>query len=93
MSDAPGPWRVAWAASAARAMNRVPLKVVEAVAEFAEGPLTREPYRVTKALHEPFAGKRSAYRGSYRVMVQIDDDARTVVILDVAHLADVYRPR
>jgi len=74
-------------------MGRLPRTVVDAVAAFADGPLTTNPYRVSKALHAPFEGKRSAYRGSYRVLIEIDDDAQTVRIYDVLHRADAYRPR
>jgi len=31
-------------------------------------------------------------RGSYRVIYEMDDDARRVVVLRVDHRADVYRP-
>ena len=86
-------WTVAWSASAARAMGRLPLKVVDAVVAFVEGPLIENPYRVTKALHDPFEGKRSAHRGSYRVMIAVDDAKHVIRIFDVAHRADVYRSR
>jgi mRNA-degrading endonuclease RelE of RelBE toxin-antitoxin system len=69
------------------------VKIIAAVAAFVEGPLAANPYRVTKALHEPFDGKRSAYRGSYRVMIDIDDAAHVVRIYDVGRRADIYRPR
>jgi len=86
-------WTVQWSATAARAMSRLPLKIVEAVAAFVDGPLALNPYRLTKPLHEPFEGKRSAHHGSYRVMVELDDDARIILIYDVIHRADAYRPR
>lgn len=35
--------------------------------------------------------KYSARRGTYRVIYRIDDDARVVTVVDVAHRRDVYR--
>ena len=86
-------WTITWSATAARGMNRLPARVVDAVAAFVEGPLAEAPHRVTKPLHAPFEGKRSAYRGSYRILVEIDEPAHTVRIYDVVHRADAYRPR
>ena len=86
-------WTVVWSASAVWAVSRLPLKVVDAVVAFSEGPLTRDPYRVSKPLREQFAGKRSACRGSYRVLAEIDDGSAQVRIHDVVHRADAYRPR
>ena len=90
MSD---PYRIEWSASAARSMHRLPGKVIAAVAAFAEGALAESPYRVTKALRAPFLGLRSAQRGSYRVLVEIDEGMRVVRVFDVSHRADAYRPR
>jgi len=33
----------------------------------------------------------SARRGTYRVIYRIDDKARVVTVVDVAHHSDVYR--
>ncbi|WP_322762700.1 type II toxin-antitoxin system RelE family toxin [Frankia sp. Cr2] len=35
----------------------------------------------------------AARRGTYRIVYRIDEDARTVHILDVDHRADIYRTR
>ncbi|WP_368886500.1 type II toxin-antitoxin system RelE/ParE family toxin [Escherichia coli] len=35
---------------------------------------------------------RSARRGDYRVLVEIDDEARTVLVVRIAHRADAHRP-
>lgn len=39
------------------------------------------------------AGLWSARRGDYRVVYEINDDARIVVVHRVQHRRDVYRPR
>ena len=36
---------------------------------------------------------RSARRGDFRVIYEIEEDTRTVVVLRVQHRGDVYRPR
>ena len=49
--------------------------------------------RATKALGAELEGLRAGYIGiAYRVLVRIDEDARVVSIMRIAHRADVYRP-
>jgi mRNA-degrading endonuclease RelE of RelBE toxin-antitoxin system len=31
--------------------------------------------------------------GAYRIVYEIDDTARTIDVLHIAHRADIYRPR
>ena|GEM_PF-366079 len=87
------PWTVCWSAAAGRAMARLPLKIVEAVAAFVDGPLACDPHRLTKRLGPPFEGKRSALRGAYRVLIELDEETRSIRVFDVVHRADAYRPR
>ncbi|WP_372497630.1 type II toxin-antitoxin system RelE family toxin [Tomitella gaofuii] len=49
------------------------------------------PVRVGKRLKAPLDDRYSARRGTYRVLYRIDDAARTVTVLDVAHRRDAYR--
>lgn len=87
-------WSVVWAASAARAMSRLPIRTVEAVAAFVEGPLKDNPKRLSKALHEPFKGQRSARVGTaYRVIFELDEAGRLISIVAVSHRSDAYRSR
>ncbi|WNB86500.1 type II toxin-antitoxin system RelE/ParE family toxin [Cellulomonas sp. ATA003] len=80
-------------APAVRAIGRLDPKVADAVLAFIDGPLADNPSRVTEPLTGELAGKRSGYVGiAFRVLVAIDDDARIVWVLKVAHRADVYRP-
>lgn len=51
------------------------------------------PHRVGKALRGEFEGLHSARRGDFRVVYEILEDERVVVIHRAAHRADVYRPR
>jgi len=85
-------YRVVVARSAARRLaERLPEAVAAACLEFIFGALADEPRRVGAPLREPFKGEWRARRGEYRVRYRIDDDERTVYILDVDHRRDAYR--
>ncbi|GHF04277.1 toxin RelG [Pseudolysinimonas yzui] len=72
----------------------MPPKLVDAVIRYLEGPLADNPLRATKALGAELEGLRAGYVGiAYRVLVRIDEDARLVHVLRIAHRADVYGPR
>jgi mRNA interferase RelE/StbE len=62
-----------------------------AACEFIVGPLLENPHRVGKRLHPPLEDKYSARRGTYRVIYRIDEEHRTVTVLDVARRRDAYR--
>lgn len=82
------------AKSAARAIaERLPEAVGAAVLEFVTGDLLREPRRVGRPLQREFAGLWSARRGVYRVVYEIDDEARVVRVVDADHRSSVYRRR
>jgi len=65
--------------------------VAVAAYEFISGPLLENPHRVGKELAAPLAGRFSARRGTYRVIYRIDDAARVVTVVQVAHRKDAYR--
>lgn len=81
------------AASAERALDRLPTKAAAAIVEFALGPLLQQPHRVGKPLSGKQAGRWSTRRGPYRLIYEIDEENRVVRVLHAAHRADVYRPR
>jgi mRNA interferase RelE/StbE len=58
--------------------------------EFITGPLLTDPYRVGKRLLPPMDDRFSARRGTYRVIYRIDDKARMVTVVDIAHRRVVY---
>lgn len=66
--------------------------VASAAWEFIAGALRENPHRVGKPLVAPFQGDWSARRGHYRVRYRIDDDKRTVTVVDIADRSDVYYP-
>jgi mRNA-degrading endonuclease RelE of RelBE toxin-antitoxin system len=45
----------------------------------------------TPRLQAPFDDRHSARRGTYRVIYRVDDEERTVTVLDVAHRRDACR--
>jgi mRNA-degrading endonuclease RelE of RelBE toxin-antitoxin system len=48
-------------------------------------------HRIGKRLLPPMDDRFCARRGTYRVIYRIDDKARVVTVVDVAHRRDVYR--
>jgi mRNA-degrading endonuclease RelE of RelBE toxin-antitoxin system len=69
----------------------LPEAVAAAAYEFITGPLLADSYRIGKRLLPPIDDRFSARRGTYRVICRIDDKARVVTVVDVAHRRDVYR--
>jgi mRNA-degrading endonuclease RelE of RelBE toxin-antitoxin system len=79
-------------APARRQLDRLPVSVVAAVLETVEA-IASNPRRLGKPLRFELEGCWLARRGPYRVVYRIEDEARVVSVLAVAHRADVYRPR
>ena len=69
----------------------LPEAVAAAACEFITGPLLLDPHRIGKRLLPPMDDKFSARRGTYRVIYRIDDKARVVTVVDVAHCHDVHQ--
>lgn len=86
-------WELIVAPSAERTLARLPQKAAVAVVEFMLGALVENPRRVGHRLRYDLEGLWAARRGPYRVVYEIDDDARSVRVLRIDHRADVYRPR
>ncbi|MDP3711286.1 MAG: type II toxin-antitoxin system RelE/ParE family toxin [Mycobacteriales bacterium] len=88
----PPPYDLLLAPGARRALtDALPEAAAFAAWEFVSGPLVREPRRVGAPLLAPFEGQWRARRGEYRVRYEIDDERRTVRVLDIDHRRDVYR--
>jgi mRNA interferase RelE/StbE len=69
----------------------LPEAVAAAAYEFITGPPLADPHRIGKRLLPPMDDRFSARRGTYRVIYRIDDKARVVTVVDVAHRRDAYR--
>jgi mRNA interferase RelE/StbE len=80
-----------WAASGLRSLDRLPEKIATACVEFVFGGLAENPQRVGRALRFYLEGKRSARRGDFRVIYEIDEQQRVVTVIAIDHRGDVYR--
>lgn len=77
---------------AVRAIQTVlPPSIASAVVEFITGPLLDNPHRVGKPLRGELEGMHSARRGTYRIVYQIDEAARSVTVLRIGHRGSIYR--
>ena len=87
------PYEIAFTPEAQRQLSRLPEKIGTAVLEGLYGSVARDPWRVSKPLHDELAGLRVARRGQYRLVFRIDETKRLLVVRRVDHRRDVYRPR
>jgi mRNA interferase RelE/StbE len=86
-------YRVRYTRAARRALSdELPVHVVDAVLALVDGDLAREPGRVGKPLRPPLDGTCSARRGTYRLLYEIDQQARTVLITAIESRSEAYRP-
>lgn len=76
-----------------RHLGRLPEKVRAAAVELITSAIAVNPSRVGKPLVGELHGLYSARRGDYRVVYEIDDDAKAVVVHRIQNRRDVYRPR
>lgn len=76
-----------------RHLNRLPEKVREAAIAAILGPIAENPQRLGKPLLGELEGLHSARRGDYRIIYQIFEDEKVVLIHRVQHRRDVYRRR
>ena len=89
------PYELGTAPPARRALaDRLPPDVAAAAAEFITGPLLTAPRRVGKPLGEELTGIHSArFARDWRVLYEIDESRRVVIVLDIRHRSTAYRPR
>jgi len=69
----------------------LPSRVSPAIVEFTTVTLPTNPERMSKPLRNELEGVRSARRGDYRVLFILDESTHTLLVVRVAHRADVYR--
>ncbi len=74
-------------------LNKLPEKVRLAALESIFGPIAENPNRLGKPLVGELEGLWSARRGDYRIIYEIFEDERVVLIHRVQHRRDAYRPR
>lgn len=86
-------YRVRYTRTARRALaDELPRHIVDAVLALLDSDLATEPHRVGKPLHQPVDGIWTARRGTYRILYEIDDNARTVLVTGIEARADAYLP-
>lgn len=92
MSD---PYELGTTPPARRALaDRLPLEVATAAVEFLTGLLLTDPRRVGKPLAGELVGIFSARLArDWRVLYEIDDSRRVVVVLDIRHRSRAYHHR
>jgi mRNA interferase RelE/StbE len=78
---------------AERQLSRLPEGTAAAIVEFMLGALLENPYRLGGTLQRELAGMRSARRGVYRIIYDVDDNESVVVVYRIEHRATAYRPR
>ena len=94
MSDgsAEDPYELRTTSTVRRVLSEtLPEAVSTAAYEFITGPLLADPHRIGKRLLPPMNDRFCVRRGTYRVIYRIDDKARVVTVVDVAHRRDAYR--
>ena len=64
-----------------------------AIVEFMLGALLDNPQRLGGRLQPELAGMRSARRGVYRIIYEIDEPQRVVIVHRIDHRTTAYRPR
>ena len=86
-------YRVRYTRTARRALaDELPMHIVDAVLALLDSDLATQPHRVGKPLRPPLDGTWSTRRGTYRILYEIDDEARTVLVTAIEARADAYRP-
>ena len=69
----------------------MPPRVAEPLVAFIFGSLATAPRRRGKPLQRELAGRWSARRGEYRIIYRLDDEAKVMYVLAIAHRSHAYR--
>ena len=93
MTEPRPPYRLRVTGPAERQLARLPEKSAAAIVEFMLGALLENPEWVGGELKRELDGLRSARRGAYRVVYEIEPTNAIVVVHRIDHRADDYRPR
>lgn len=93
MSDHDPAYQLRVTGPAERQLSRLPGGTATAIVEFMLGALVDNPHRLGGALQRELAGMRSARRGAYRVIYEIDETEQVVIVHRIEHRATAYRTR
>ncbi len=88
------PWKLGTAPPARRAIaERLPPDIAVVAVDFITGPLLENPWRVGKRLGQELTGIHSARLArEWRVLYEIEEGNRTVIVLDIRHRSIACRP-
>ena len=92
MTEPGSAYRLRVTGPAERQLSRLPEGTAAAIVEFMLGALLENPNRVGP-LQRELAAMRSARRGSYRIVYEITEVQRLVIVLRIEHPSTAYRPR
>jgi mRNA interferase RelE/StbE len=76
-----------------RHLNQLPPKIRDAALASVFGPIAENPARIGEPLLGELEGLRSAKRGDYRIIYQIVEEEKSIIIHRIQHRRDVYRRR
>jgi mRNA-degrading endonuclease RelE of RelBE toxin-antitoxin system len=76
-----------------RHLNRLPDKIREAALAAVFGPIAKNPRRLGKPLLGELEGLTAARRGDYRIIYEILEEEKIVVVHRIEPRRDVYRRR
>ena len=78
---------------AERQLARLAEGTAAAILQFMLGALIDNPHRVGAPLQRKLDGLHSARRGAYRIVYEVLDKDRVVVVYRIDHRSTVYRSR
>lgn len=84
---------VSLSSAAVRSLRAMPPRMAEPLVRFTFEGLAENPRRRGKPLVGDFTGLWSARRGDYRVLYDVDDEARVAAVIRIAHRSEATRPR
>ena len=93
MTDENSAYELRVTGPANRQLNKLPEGTAAAIVEFMLGALVDNPHRVGGPLQRELAGLRSARRGAYRIVYEIDETNQLVIVYRIEHRSTVYRTR
>ena len=76
-----------------RHLDQLPDKVRAAVLEAIFGTIAQNPQRSGKPIRGELVGLYSARRGDFRVIYEVDEQTKTVLVHRAQHRRSVYRRR
>lgn len=93
MTEEPAPYEVRFSSAAVRDLGRIPPRYAGAIVEFVTRVLPTNPQRMGKPLRNELEGLHGARRGDYRVLYQIIEADRVVLVVRIDHRGRVYKTR